>query len=139
MEEPALSAKLATIPDAELAVLKLLWERGPLAARAITVEVYPACTESDIGTVHSMLQRLEAKGMVRRDRARRPHVFAATVSREEVAGRQLEAIAQRLTDGSFVPFLTHLVEGRRLSDAELDEIRQLLDRHAAQSKKRPRK
>ena len=128
----------SNIPDAELAVLKLLWDGGPLTARAIASTLYPACTESDIGTVHSMLQRLEAKEMVRRDRSARPHLFAATVTREEIAGRQLEAIAQRLTGGSVVPFLTHLVQGRRLSQNELEEIRRLIDEHDSQSRKRRR-
>ena len=111
------------ITDTELAVLKVLWDDSPVAARDVTAVLYPACTESDIGTVHSMLQRLERKQLVSRDRARRPHQFSPLVSREEGAGQELDAIAERLTDGSLIPFLTHLVDTDRLSEDDLAAVR----------------
>lgn len=114
------------ITDTELAVLKVLWDAGPITARAVTEVLYPACTESDIGTVHSMLQRLERKQLVGRERKKRPHLFTALISRDEVAGQELDAMADRLTDGSLVPFLTHLVDTDRLSDDDIAEIRRLL-------------
>jgi BlaI family transcriptional regulator, penicillinase repressor len=114
------------ITDTELAVLKVLWDDGPVTAREVTAVLYPACSESDIGTVHSMLQRLERKQLVSRDRSRRPHQFSPLISREEVAGQELEAIAERLTDGSLVPFLTHLVDTDRLSEDDLSAVRRLL-------------
>lgn len=114
------------ITDTELAVLKVLWENGPVAAREVTAVLYPACTDSDIGTVHSMLQRLERKQLVSRDRSRRPHQFTPLVSREDVAGQELDAIAERLTGGSLIPFLTHLVDTDRLSEDDLAAVRRLL-------------
>ena len=119
------------ITDTELAVLKVLWDNGPVAAREVTEVLYPACTESDIGTVHSMLQRLERKQLVSRDRSRRPHQFTPLVSREEVAGQELDAIAERLTDGSLIPFLTHLVDTDRLSEDDLAQVRRLLRERTA--------
>jgi BlaI family transcriptional regulator, penicillinase repressor len=118
------------IPTAELDVLKVLWDRGALAARTITELLYPRCTESDIGTVHSLLQRLEGKQLVLRDRTTRPQLFTAAKSREEIAGRQLELLADKLADGSIAPFLVHLVEAGRLTDDEIEDVRKLLDRRA---------
>ena len=125
--------KPQTITDAELAVLKTLWEQGPLTARVITETLYPQCTESDVGTVHSFLQRLERKKFVKRDRGCYPHLFTARVSRTDVAGQQLEAMADKLSDGSLAPFLMHMVQSKRLSDCDLTEIRRLL------AKRSPRK
>ena len=127
--------KPQSITDTELAVLKLLWEQGPLAARAITEVIYPQCSASDVGTVHSMLQRLEAKKLVQRNRGSHPHIFSATVSRTDVAGQQLEQMAEKLADGSMVPFLAHLVQAGRLTQDELDELRALLDEHVPRGKK----
>jgi predicted transcriptional regulator len=114
--------------DAELAILKLLWDSGePLPARAIREQLYPRGTPSDHATVQTLLQRLERKKLVARDRSSFAHTFRATVTREELAGDQLESLAARLTDGSMVPFILHAVSAQRLSAKERQEIRNLLD------------
>jgi len=113
--------------EAELAILQMLWDQGSLTARAIRDALYPAGTASQHGTVQKLLQRLEEKRLIERDRSQFVHVFRASVTRSEYAGRQLEQLAEKLTDGSLVPFLTHLVEARRLSARERKAIRDLLD------------
>lgn len=114
--------------DAELAILKLLWDGQPLTAREIRDELYPSGTPSDQATVQKLLQRLERKKLVARDRSTFAHSFRAIVSRDALAAVQLEALAEKLTDGSLVPFILHAVGNKKLSDAERNEIRRLLDR-----------
>ena len=121
-----MAEKRRNITDAELAVLKVIWDEGTLTAKAITETLYPQCSESDFGTVHSFLQRLERKGLVMRNRSSFVHTFRAAVSRDEVAGKELEALAERLGDGSMAPLLMHLVQGKGLGKKEADEIRKLL-------------
>ena len=118
------------LPDAELAVLKVLWDEGPAAARRIAEAMYPQCGESEIGAVHSLLKRLERKRLVKRDRSGHVHQFSAAVSRTDFAGRELEATAAKLSDGSLAPLIMHLVENRRLTATEIEELRQLLERHS---------
>jgi predicted transcriptional regulator len=121
--------------DAELAILKLLWDGGPLSARDIRDQLYPGGTPSDHATVQTLLARLERKKLVTRDRSSFAHSFSAAVTREELAGNQLEALAAKLTDGSMVPFILHAVSSRRLSAKERQEIRELLNgRKAGRSK-----
>lgn len=115
------------IPDAELAVLKLLWTTSGLTAREITRSVYRSTTQSSIGTVQKLLQRLEAKKFVERDRSQSIHRFRAATSRAEVASSQLDLLADRIADGSLSQFLTHLVKAKRLSQKEKSEIQRLLD------------
>jgi predicted transcriptional regulator len=114
--------------DAELAVLKVLWEGGPLPARAIREKLYPSGTPSDHATVQKLLQRLERKKLVARDRRSFAHLFRASVTREELAGEQLEALASKLTDGSMAPFILHAVGTNRLTAEERNDIRRLLER-----------
>ena len=121
-----MAKKRRNITDAELAVLKVLWDEGTLTAKAITETLYPECSESDFASVHSFIQRLERKGLVERDRSSFAHTFCAAVSRDEVAGKELEALADRLADGSMAPFLMHLIQEKRLGKKEADEIRKLL-------------
>lgn len=121
-----MAKKRRNITDAELAVLKVLWDEGTLTAKAITEVLYPECSESDFASVHSFLQRLERKGLVERDRSSFVHTFRAAVSRGDVAGQELAALADRLADGSMAPLLMHLVEGKQIGKKEANEIRKLL-------------
>jgi BlaI family penicillinase repressor len=120
------SSSIPKVTDAELGVLKLLWEKEPLTVREITEELYGSSSNSDIGTVHKFLQRLELKAIVSCDRSRHTHQFSSTVSRTEFAGEQLEKMAKKLTDGSVAPFIVHLMQAKRLSRKDLDELRKLL-------------
>ena len=115
------------VTDAELAVLELLWAEAPRTARQITERLYPAGTPSDVATVQKLIQRLEAKDLVTRDRTERTHAFFPAVTREAYAGGRLAELADRLSDGSLAPLLMHLVSARRLSDRDLAELRKILD------------
>ncbi len=115
------------ITDAELAVLQLLWEQGPAAIRRLTDALYPKGGAAQYATVQKLLERLEAKGFVRRDRSAAVHVFAAAVDREEVIGRRLRDMAAQLCGGSLTPLLTHLVRTSRLTAEEREELRALIE------------
>lgn len=127
------------VTEAELAVLELLWTESPRTARQLTERLYPAGTPSGVATVQKLIQRLEAKGLVARDRSERTHAFVATVTREEYAGGRLAELADRLSDGSLAPLLMHLVSSRRLSGPELAELRKTLDDAPKAAEPRTRK
>jgi BlaI family transcriptional regulator, penicillinase repressor len=122
-----MSASPVHVTAAELRVLKALWERAPLAAREITESLYSRVTNSEIGTVQTLLARLEAKRLIRRDRSRHVHRFHPAITAADFAGRQFEAMVENLSDGSLVPLLAHLVQSGGLSDDEKAELRRLLD------------
>ena len=64
------------ITDKELDVLHVLWEHGPLPIRRITDVLYPDSRSSYYATVQKLLERLEAKGYVARDRSGSvPHAY----------------------------------------------------------------
>ena len=118
------------VTEAELSVLEFLWTVGPSAKRAIADALYPAHRASDVATVQKLLERLEAKGHVARDRTSTAHVFSAAAAKNEFVGRQLEAVAEKLSGGSLAPLVMHLVEGRRLTKRERTKLRALLDEEA---------
>ena len=115
------------VTDAELSILQVLWDQGPATIRQITDVLYPQGRASQYATVQKLLERLEGKGGVGRDRTEAVHVFRALVGRDELIGRRLQGIAQELCEGSLTPLLTHLVRGRKLSPAELRSLRHLID------------
>ena len=119
--------KQSSLPNAELAVMNLLWQNDRLTARQIQEQLYPDAKKSQHGTIQKLLQRLEDKGYVKRDRSLAVHFFSATISRRTYAGRQLESLAAKLTSGSFAPLITHLVHEKKISREEIDRIRAILD------------
>ena len=119
--------KPASIANAEMAVMNLLWESDRLTAREIRENLYPDAGKAQHGTVQRLLQRLEDKGYVERDRSLPVHFFSAALSRQTYAGTQLESLAETLTAGSFAPLITHLVEQKKISHEEIDRIRAILD------------
>ena len=118
---------LQDLPDAELSVLQTLWERGPCTIRQLTDALYPSGTEAHYATVQKLLERLESKGCVSRDRSSWAHVFKAIMERDELIGRRLQAVAEKLCGGSLTPLLTNLVRSKRLTPKERREIRKLMD------------
>ena len=119
--------KQPPLANAELAVMNLLWQNDYLTARQIREQLYPDTAKPQHGTVQRLLQRLEDKGYVERDRSLFVHLFSAAISRQTYAGRQLESLATKLTAGSFAPLITHLVKEKKISRDEIDRIRAVLD------------
>jgi BlaI family penicillinase repressor len=86
MKQPALA-------NAELGVMDLLWQDEQLTARQIRDLLYAGATKAQHGTVQKLLQRLEDKGYVTRDRSLSVNMFAAAITRQTYAGQQLESLA----------------------------------------------
>ena len=118
---------MQSLPNAELAVMELLWRRGRLTARQIMDELYADVARPQHGTVQRLLQRLEDKGFVVRDRELGVNAFSPAVTRQSYATGQLEALAQRLTGGSLVPMVTRLVEDNKLPRTEIERLREILE------------
>lgn len=114
------------VTDAELAVLQVLWERGTCTTRQLADVLYPGGSASQTATVLKLLERLEGKGFVDRDRSGAVHVFEAVVERDDLIERRLQALAESLCDGSKTPLLMHLVDPQTLTKDERDALRAML-------------
>jgi predicted transcriptional regulator len=114
------------VTEAELAVLQALWGHGPATIRQLTDRLYPAGRTSHYATVQKLLERLEGKGCVWRDRGGPVHVFAAALGRDDLIGRKLQSVAEQLCGGSWTPLLTNLVQGSKLSARDRKALRELI-------------
>lgn len=112
--------------DAELAILRVLWERGPSTVRQV-FEVLSA--ERDLGytTVLKMLQIMDEKGLVRRDDSERTHVFSARQTRTETQRHLVDDLLDKAFGGSATSLVMQALATRRASREELEEIRRLID------------
>jgi predicted transcriptional regulator len=116
-----------SVSDAELGVLEVLWNRGRATVREIAAEVYEDQTFSKYQSVQKLLERLEKKGCVKRNRATTAHSFEASVGRDEIIGHRLEQVAETLCGGSLTPLLMHLAGRTRLKPSEREILQKLVN------------
>jgi BlaI family penicillinase repressor len=121
--------------DAELAILRVLWSRGPSTVREVAEAMRH---QGAYTTVLKTLQIMTDKGLVRRDAAERTHVYEAAAS-ETSTQRQLVAdLMQRVFEGSAAKLVLQALQAGKASPDELAEIRRLLDAHRAGKTEKPR-
>ena len=122
-----MAERTTTLPrptDAELAILRVLWQRGPSTVR----EVNEALTDSGYTTVLKMLQIMTDKGLVVRDESERAHVYTARHSEQRTQRQLLADLMDRAFGGSPAKLVMQALSGRKASSEELNAIRDLLDR-----------
>jgi predicted transcriptional regulator len=124
------------VTDAELAVLQVLWDRGPATRRQLTDVLYPGGGPAHYTTVQKLLERLETKQFVTRERGDGVRTFRAAVGREELISRRLRDVAEKLCGGSLTPLLVNLVRTEALSERELQELQALIDDLGRQAKRK---
>lgn len=117
----------APVSDAELEVLKVLWAAGPVTVRDVVAALRKQRRRLAYNTVLTLLSRLRDKGYVAADRRDTAHLFHPVVSREELIGSSLAAIADRIGDGTASPLVQALVRGQRFTTAEIAQLRRLLN------------
>jgi BlaI family transcriptional regulator, penicillinase repressor len=114
--------------EAELGILLVLWERGPITVREVH-EVLYLDEGAGYTTALKLLQVMHAKGLVERDDSQRAHVYRAVASKERTQGRFLADMVRRVFDGSASQLVLHALGNHpRTTREELKEIRALLNR-----------
>lgn len=124
------------VTDAELAILQLLWERQRDTIRRLSETLYPNGTTVHYATVQKLLERLEGKKFVKRNRNDWPHTFQPIVDRSDLINRRLQMTADKLCAGSLAPLLTNLVKASQLTAEERQSLRSLLDELDADSRQK---
>ena len=111
--------------EAELAILNILWTTGPATVR----EVHNALSSKQIGytTVLKQMQLMAEKGLLERSERFRSHVYGARLPKERTQQLLAGNLLHRAFDGSAKNLVLCALSSKKVSAAELAEIRQLLD------------
>ncbi len=112
--------------EVELAILHVLWERGPSTVREVHEHVGRA-RNTGYTTVLKLMQIMATKGMVERDESRRSHVYRAGVERARTQRRLVADLLDRVFRGSGRDLVMQALSARRASPEDIAEIRSLLD------------
>jgi predicted transcriptional regulator len=112
--------------DAELAILRVLWQRGPSTVRQVH-EVLGRVRPTAYTTALKLLQIMAEKGLVDRDERERTHIYHPRVSEDQTQRQLVRDLLDRAFGGSSSKLVMQALATRRASAEELGEIRRLLD------------
>ena len=112
--------------DRELAILRVLWERGPSTVRQVN-EAISADRSTGYTTTLKLMQIMTEKGLVVRDESDRTHVYKANVAEEQTQRQLVGDLMDRAFGGSARKLVMQALAAKKVSGGELAKIRQLLD------------
>lgn len=119
--------------DAELAILNVLWERGPSTVREVH-DALAGVQATGYTTVLKLLQIMTEKGLVVRDESQRAHIYEARYSEQKTQRQLLADLVDRAFGGSPAKLVMQALSGRKTTADELNAIREMLDRMEGESK-----
>lgn len=114
--------------DAELEVLKVLWDHGPMTVREALGILQQMGRDLAYTTVLTMMTRLEGKGVVAANKSGQAYVYRPRVSRERVTRDRLHGLIEQLFNGTPGSLVLQLMQSERFSAGELAEFRSLIER-----------
>jgi predicted transcriptional regulator len=123
MSEP----KLPRPTDAELAILQVIWERGPSTVREVHEVLNKGDASTGYTTVLKLMQIMTEKGLVERDESQRAHVYRTRVSQQKTQRQLVTDLLNRAFGGSPARLAMQALSTKKASAEELAELRQLLD------------
>ncbi len=112
--------------DAELSILRALWQQGPSTVRQV-MEAMQGAKKIGYTTVLKLLQIMTEKGLVVRDESQRSHVYEARLKEEQTQRQLVDDLLDRAFGGSAQKLVMQALSGKNASSADLEEIRRLLD------------
>jgi predicted transcriptional regulator len=116
--------------DAELAILRVLWDRGPSTVRQVH-DVLARDRQAAYTTALKLLQIMTEKGLVERDERDRTHVYRARLGEEQTQRQLVRDLADRAFGGSAMKLVMQALATRRASPEELRDIRKAIDQARA--------
>jgi len=123
--------KTPRISDSEWLVMKTLWAKSP----ATTVEVVEALTPSTkwkLKTVLTLLNRLVKKGALGFDKKGRAYHYYPLVEEAACVRAETRSFLRRVHSGSFKPMLAQFLGEAELSEAEIEDLKRILDERRAE-------
>jgi len=112
--------------DAELAILQVLWLKGPSTVRQVAEVMAEGGREIGYTTVLKLLQIMTEKRLVVRDETARTHIYAAAFTEDQTQRQMVTDLVDKVFDGSAAKLVMQALASKKTSPEELAEIRKLL-------------
>ena len=129
-----MAKKQAVLTAGEWAIIQAVWENEPCAAPTIQEAL-----EKEIGwsysTVKTMMDRMAEKGLLRTQRIRNLILYSSSITRKEAQRGEIMRAMKRAFDGALTPMMQFLLDSRKLSAEELNQLEAIIKSKKAQKKK----
>jgi predicted transcriptional regulator len=119
--------------EAELAILRVLWDHGPLSVRDIQ-HILNESKPTGYTTALKMLQIMTVKGLVERDESVRPQIYRSRYSQTHTQRQLVRDLLSRAFGGSVKELVLQAIATRKSTPEEMQAIEKLLDRYEKESK-----
>ena len=118
-------ARLPRPTDSELAILRVLWDRGPSTVRAVHEALVDA-RETGYTTTLKLMQIMADKGLVTRDATERTHVYTARLTQDQTQRQLVADLVHRAFGGSAAALVQQALSAQPTSPDELKKIQKLI-------------
>ena len=110
--------------EAEFRLMTLIWEREPISSPELT-----KLCEGQFGwkksTTYTQIKRLSERGFLENKNT----IVSSLVKKEQVERYESESVVNDRFEGSLPRFLTAFLDSKPLSEKELNELREIIDRY----------
>src|SRR5580692_6870612 len=114
--------------DSELAILRVLWQRGPSTVKEVQ-QVLETAKRTGYTTVLKFMQIMVEKGLVSRDESTFAHIYQARIPQEQTQRTLVADLLERAFEGSTSRLVLQALAAKKATPEELSEIRRMLSRH----------
>jgi predicted transcriptional regulator len=120
--------KKAEPTKSELEILQVLWKHGPSTVRFVNDQLNEQKRAVQYTSTLKLMQIMVEKEILKRDESAMKHVYSAAIEEQKYKGFLLERFVDSLYEGSAASLMMQLLGNKKTSRAELDQIRDLLDK-----------
>ena len=115
--------------DAELAILRVLWDRGPCTVRQVH-EALKREQSTGYTTKLKIMQIMAEKKLVTRDESTRSHVYRAAISKNQTQRRVVKDMIEKVFSGSSTNLVMRALAAKQPTEAELKQVWKLLEQYS---------
>lgn len=112
----------------ELEILQVLWQEGPNTVRFVNDRLNEQRREVNYASTLKLMQIMVEKGLLQRDDSQVKHVYSAATEEGKTKSLLLDRFVESLFNGSVSSLMLHLVDNKKASAREIEDIRKLLNR-----------
>jgi BlaI family transcriptional regulator, penicillinase repressor len=120
-------SKSATLTEAELRIMNVLWDKGPATVHEV-LQALPPKPNLAYNSVLTIIRILETKGYVKHVKDKRAHIYMPKIDREDATRFEVRHLVTRFFGNSHERLLLNILEESSIDAEELARMRQLLER-----------
>ncbi len=127
MKNEKKKAPVSEPTKSELEILQVLWQNGPSTVRYVNDRLNEDKREVNYASTLKLMQIMAEKGLLARDDSQVKHIYRPATEENKTKSMLLDRFVASLFDGSVTSLMQHLLDHKKTSQQELDEIRALLN------------